>query len=218
MFACSLAEGVRWLPYSSDYQAVQSRTLIDSLTSVARWVSIAGHPFVTTLVLAAAVDFERGAAAAARTAAAVGVLFVLPIALVTVVQVRRSAWTTVDASQPGERPVLFAVGAAGLLAVLLYFARTQPRTPLVAGTAGVLAMLGLCAASTPWVKVSLHVAAAALAATVLLWRGIPLGWLLVAGLPVLAWSRVALRRHQWAEVAAGLVLGAVTGTVVAHLG
>ena len=198
---------------------MQPRTSPDPRTSIARWVSIAGHPFVTTLVLAAAVELERNAVGAARTVIAVAVLFVLPLALLTAVQVRRGAWSTVDASQPRERPILFAVGAVGLLAVLLYFARTQPRTPLVAGTAGVLAMVGLCAASTPWLKVSLHVAAAALAATVLLWRGIiPLGWLLVAGLPVLAWSRVALGRHQWAEVAAGLVLGAVTGTVVAHLG
>ena len=195
---------------------MQSRTPTDSLTSVARWVSIVGHPFVTTLVLAAAVEFERGAAAAARTAAVVGVLFVLPIALVTVLQVRRSAWTTVDASQPSERPVLFAVSAAGLLAVLLYFARTQPRTPLVAGTAGVVAMVGVCAALTPWVKVSLHMAAAALAAAVLLWRGSSLGWLLGAVLPALAWSRVVLGRHRWAEVAAGLLVGAVTGTIVAH--
>jgi putative transposase len=71
---------------------------------------------------------------------------------------------------------------------------------------------------TPWVKVSLHLATAALAAVVLLGRGLPLGWLLVAVLPVLAWSRVALGRHRWSEVAAGLVIGVATGTMVARLG
>jgi putative transposase len=124
----------------------------------------------------------------------------------------------VDASRPRERPLLFGVGAAGLLALLLYFARTAPGTPLVGGAVGVLAMVGVCAAVTPWVKVSLHLASAALAAVVLLGRGLPLGWLLVAVLPVLAWSRVALGRHRWSEVAAGLVIGVATGTMVARLG
>jgi membrane-associated phospholipid phosphatase len=187
------------------------------LRRLARWVSIAAHPFATTLVLAVAVELERGAAVAARTAAAVGVLFVLPVAVLTALQVRRGAWSTVDASHPRERPLLFGVGAAGLLAVLLYVARTRPGTPLVAGTLAVLAMVAVCAAITPWLKVSLHMASATLAATVLLGRGLSLGWLLAAVLPVLAWSRVALGRHRWSEVAAGLVIGAVTGTLVARL-
>jgi hypothetical protein len=184
---------------------------------LARWVSIVAHPFATTLVLAAAVELERGAAVAARTAAAVGVLFVLPLAALIALQVRRGAWSTVDASHPRDRPVLFAVGAAGLLAVLFYVARTRPGTPLVAGTAGVLGMVVVCAAITPWLKVSLHMAAAALAATVLLGRGLPLGWLVAAVLPPLAWSRVALGRHRWREVVAGLAIGAVTGALVARL-
>ena len=122
-----------------------------------------------------------------------------------------------DVDDPAVTAFTAVIQSGAILAVLLYFARTQPRTPLVAGTAGVLAMVGVCAVATPWIKVSLHMAAAALAATVLLWRGIPLGWLLAAALPVLAWSRVALGRHRWTEVVAGVVVGAVTGTVVAHL-
>lgn len=173
---------------------------------------------MTTLVLAAAVTAADGASAALRTAAAVGVLFVLPVGVLTVRQVRRGAWSTVDASHPRERPLLFAVGVAGLLALLAYFARTQPGSALLRGTAGVLVMLAVCAAVTPWVKVSLHLAAAALAASVLLGRGLALGWLLAAALPLLAWSRVALGRHRWREVALGLAIGACTGIVVTRLG
>jgi membrane-associated phospholipid phosphatase len=147
----------------------------------------------------------------------VGVLVVLPLALLMVRQMRRGAWSTVDASQPRERPILFVVGAAGLLALLLYFGRAARGSSFVTGTAGVLAMIGLCAAVTPWLKVSLHMATASLAATVLLWQGMPLGWILGATLPLLAWSRVALGRHRWGEVAAGFVIGAVTGSVLAYL-
>jgi hypothetical protein len=189
------------------------------VSTLARWLSIIGHPFVTTLVLAVAVESRRvGPAAAARTAGLVAALFVLPLALLTARQVRRGAWATVDASDPRERPVLFLVGAAGLLVLLGYFARVHPGTPLVAGTAGVLIMVAVCAAVTPWVKISLHLAAAALTAAVLLGQGIALGWPLAAALPALGWSRVALGRHRWPEVALGAGVGACTGVIVARLG
>ena len=180
-------------------------------------MSIAGHPFVTALVLAGTGDAREPAGAAARRVAVVALLFVLPLALLIARQVRRGAWSTVDASRPQERPALFLVGGAGLLALLGYFALTRPGSPAVRGTAAVVAMVLLCAALTPWIKLSLHMAAAALAAAVLLGRGSPLGWLFGAALPILGWSRVALGRHRWAEVALGLLIGACTGIVVAHL-
>ena len=173
---------------------------------------------MTTLVLAGVLASAGGVAAALRIATAVGVLFVLPVAILTVVQVKRGAWSTVDASQPRERTILFAVGVAGLVALLAWFARTQPGSALVTGTAGVLVIIAVCAALTSWVKVSLHMAAAALAAAVLLGRGHPLGWVLAGTLPVLGWSRVALGRHQGRDVAVGLAIGACTGAVVTYLG
>lgn len=49
-----------------------------------RWVSITGHPFAVTLVLAAAMESRRaGTAAGMRTAGLVAALFVLPLALLT---------------------------------------------------------------------------------------------------------------------------------------
>ena len=181
-------------------------------------MSIIAHPFVTALLLVGSVEAHRGATAAARSVAVVGLLFVLPLAVLTVRQVRRGAWTTVDASHPLERPVLFLVGIAGLAAVLAYFAQASADAPLVRGAAAVLAMLALCALVTPWVKLSLHMAAAALTATVLLARGLPLGWPLAATLPVLGWSRVALGRHRWPEVALGLAVGASAGAFIVHRG
>ena len=185
--------------------------------SVARWVSIAGHPFVVAPLLAAAVEVRRGPGAAARGAALVALLFVLPLALLTARQVRRGAWSTVDASHPRERPVLFVVGGVGLAALIGALGWARPGSPLVGGAAIALALVAVSAAVTPWVKLSLHMATAALAVAVLLARGSPLGWVLAAGLPVLAWSRVALGRHRWAEVAVGLLAGAGAGLAMARL-
>jgi membrane-associated phospholipid phosphatase len=186
--------------------------------SLARWVSIAAHPFAVTVVLVGTLELQRGTSAAAQTLAAVALLFVLPISMLMVRQVRRGAWQTVDASHPRDRPLLFAVGGLAVLALLAYLAATRPGSPLLRGGAGTLVMLAVCAAATPWVKVSLHLATAALAAAALLGLGSPVGWLLAALLPVLAWSRVTLGRHRWIEVALGGAIGATAGLAIVRIG
>jgi hypothetical protein len=187
------------------------------MTSLARWVSIVAHPFVTTLVMVGAIELHRGWAAAARSVTMVALLAFLPLAVLMRRQVRSGAWTNVDASHPHERPVLFLVGGAGLLALLGYLAVAHPDSPLLRGAMGALVMVAICAAVTPWVKVSLHMAAASLATAVLLSRGLPAGWLLAAVLPLLAWARVALGRHRWIEVALGFLAGSVTGVILARM-
>ena len=208
---------------STDGEPVAARRHAYSLAySLARWVSIVAHPFVMALLLVAAVERHRGGPVA-RTTAAVAVLFVLPVAVLMVRQVRRGAWGTVDASRPAERPILYAVGGAGMLALLAYLAVVHPGSLLLRGALEVLAMLVVCAVLTRWIKLSLHLAAAALAATALaatalVRLGAPFGWPLVALLPLLAWSRVALGRHRWVEVALGAAIGAAAGVIVARPG
>ena len=187
------------------------------MTSLARWVSIVAHPFATTLVMVAAVEAHRGWGEAARIVATVALLAFLPLAILMRRQVRSGAWTNVDASQPHERPVLFLVGGAGLLALLGYLAAAHPDSPLLRGAMGALVMVALCAAATPWIKVSLHMAAASLATAVLLSRGLPAGYLLAAVLPLLAWARIALGRHRWIEVALGFLAGSVTGVILTRM-
>jgi hypothetical protein len=78
-------------------------------------------------------------------------------------------------------------------------------------------MLAVCAAATRWVKVSLHMAFGALSTTTLLLAGSPAGWVLLAVMPVLAWSRLALERHSTAEVAIGLLTGVAFGYAIMNL-
>jgi len=186
--------------------------------ALARWISIVGHPFVVTiaLVVATALHFG-GTREAIRTALLVAVVAILPIAVLMVRQVRRGAWGNVDASHRGERPLLFAVGLLALAALLGVLLVLRPDSFLVRGAAGVLAMLAVCAVATRWIKVSLHMAFAALAAVTLLALGSPSGWALLSILPPLAWSRLVLGRHRPAEVVVGLLLGGVFGYAIRHL-
>ncbi len=185
---------------------------------VARWVSIAGHPFAMTvvMVLGAALHFGTPREAL-RTLLIVVLIALVPIAALMIRQVRQGAWANVDASNHAERPLLFAVGIVALAALLGSVLVFRPGSFLIRGASGVLIMLAVCAVATRWVKVSLHMAFGALATTTLLSLGSPVGWVLLAVMPALAWSRLALERHRPAEVAAGVLVGIAIGYGITSL-
>lgn len=185
---------------------------------VARWISIVGHPFVMTLVMVFGVALRFGTPREAlRTVLLVALIALLPIGALMVRQVRRGSWANVDASDRAERPLLFAVGIAALAVLLGVVLVFRPAGFPLRGTAGVLLMLVVCAVATRWVKVSLHMAFGALATTILLSLGSPAGWVLLAVVPALAWSRLTLKRHSLAEVALGLLIGILFGYAMVHL-
>jgi membrane-associated phospholipid phosphatase len=188
------------------------------MTAVARLVSILGHPFAVVLVMvaAAAVHFEPPAEAA-KTVALVAALALLPVAFLMVRQVRRGAWAHVDASNPRERSILFVVGITGVVLLLAYALAFHPGSYQVRGAFGAVAVLGLCAVASRWLKVSLHMAFNALAATSLLLLGSPAAWALLALMPILAWSRLHLGRHVPAEVIAGTIIGVGLGLAIHSL-
>jgi hypothetical protein len=185
------------------------------MNAVARWISILAHPFVMVgLMVGVAASRSGPPRETLRAMSLVALVALVPVALLMWLQVRRGAWQNVDASNARERPALFWVGGAALLVLLVYLRLRQPESFLIRGSVAVLAMMGVCALATRWVKVSLHLAFATLAATSLLLLGSPLGWLLVAVLPALAWSRLALGRHRSIELALGVAAGALTGVAL----
>jgi hypothetical protein len=181
-------------------------------------VSIVGHPFAMTMVMVLGAALRFGTPLEAlRTALLVAAIALLPVAALMIRQVRKGSWANVDASNRAERPVLFAVGIvalAVLIGVVLVF---RPGSFLVRGAVGVLTMLALCAVATRWIKVSLHMAFGALATTTLLCLGSRIGWVLLAAMPALAWSRLALERHEPAEVAIGFLVGVAFGYAIVNL-
>jgi hypothetical protein len=180
--------------------------------AVARWLSIIAHPFVMVgLMVGAAVASRHSAGEAIQSVFIVGAFTIVPLFVLMVRQVRAGVWTNVDASNRSERPFLYAVGGVGSIALLAYLLLAQPQSFLIRGAAGILTMFAICAMATHWIKVSLHMAFASLAATTLLLIGSPAGWVLLPIIPALAWSRLALRRHRPVEVALGTVIGILTG-------
>jgi hypothetical protein len=142
---------------------------------------------------------------------------VVPIAVLMFRQVRRGRWSNVDASKPTERPVLFMVALAGLAAALGWLLLNDPQSYLVRGMLVAAGFLLLAALLTRWVRLSLHVAFAALTTTTLCLLGSAVGYALIAVVPLVFWSRVVLARHRVDELLVGLALGVLTGIVLVRL-
>ena len=169
---------------------------------VARVLSIGLHPFAVAPALAVLTAPPRagpGSAAAAAdglSAAVVGgavvLLLVAPMGALTWWQVRRGVWETVDASRPRDRPVLFGVALGALLALGFVLALLAPTSPVTVALPWVGALVVSCGLVTRWVKLSLHLLVAALAA-------------------------VALRRHRWSEVLVGTAVGVLAGLLLRHV-
>lgn len=180
---------------------------------VAVLLSTAFHPFVTSFILVGGAAWSRGSRAQARSALLAVLAAIVPVAILMVVQVRRGRWENVDASNVSERPVLFTVALVALAGVVGWLTLREPDSFFLRGASMVLAMLVVAAIATRWVKLSLHVAFAALAATVLTLSQSPLGYVMIPVVPLVAWSRLVLARHTTTELACGAALGIVAGAI-----
>jgi membrane-associated phospholipid phosphatase len=180
---------------------------------VARWISILAHPFVMVALLITA-GRSKGTLGDLLL---VGGAILLPLALLMVAQVRRQRWSNVDASNPRERPLLFAVALGGAVTALAFLMITTPESRLIRGITVSMIFLAVAGVLTRWVKLSLHVAFAMLTGTALTLTGSPIGPTVLAAVPALMWSRVVLGRHRMLELLVGLLLGAVAGVAMVRL-
>lgn len=179
--------------------------------SIARFVSIIGHPAVLVPVASIWVAIDQGAPAATvqrLVVIAAGLsVFVIGYSLL---KVRSGAWQHVDASRRDERRSLNALLIV-LLAGAAALAWTRSPSPHLPVALGLLALLCTLALLTgAWIKLSLHVGFACFA-TALLW---PHPWALAAGIAMtiaVAWSRLLLARHSLTEVQVGGGLGSMAG-------
>jgi membrane-associated phospholipid phosphatase len=120
--------------------------------------------------------------------------------------VRRGMVTDFDVQLREQRirPMVFTVACAGLAWLVLLAGAAPSHMVILAGAMWVQTAI-VFAITLRW-KISVHCTAAAGAATVI-WSllGTPLP--LLIGVPVVAWSRVRLRRHTLAQTVAGTLLG-----------
>jgi uncharacterized membrane protein YfcA len=184
----------------------------------ARWLSIIAHPFVMVgVMVGTAVARRRTPAEALRSVAMLALVVIVPLLILMTRKVRSGDWENADASNKKERPVLYLVGALALVGLLASLTLFRTHHFMVRGAFATLLMFGACAVATRWIKLSLHMAFAALAATALSLMGLAVGYALLLMLPALAWARLALSRHTPFELALGTLAGATAGAAIHYL-
>lgn len=187
------------------------------MKTLAQLISIVLHPFVTIIVMVIVREWRHGSfSGALKSVAAIGMIAILPVAVLILYKVLTGDWTTVDASRKLERPTLYGVSLAAVLGLILFLTMKRPDSVLLPGSAGAFGLLVCAWIVNAWVKVSLHMAFASLVTTVLIMGGAIVGWGMLALLPCLAWSRLKLERHTRKELVSGLILGTLTGLAI-HL-
>jgi membrane-associated phospholipid phosphatase len=180
--------------------------------TLARWISIIGHPFIVVPLTVALVSKSL-----VMTVVLIAVMLVMIFGILR--KVRRGDWTNFDVSLREHRPGMYAraipvLAAAWLLLLLL----GQPPAVLWGFGASIAIMAIATLLNRLRLKVSMHSAfttyAAVLPAVVMQPLAVGLACLAI----LVAWSRVVLGRHTVAEVIVGSVLGGLAGAALHLLG
>lgn len=176
--------------------------------SLARSVSIAGHPAV--LMPAAALSASPGRVAGA--ALFISLACATAVVAYSLYKVRRGAWAHMDASVPAERAQLNSLVGTGLLAAagVLSFTDLHVGVPAVVGLSGLIVIAGRLLHRVA--KLSLHVGFAAFAACLVWPNHIAFAAFALVAIAV-SWSRLALCRHVPTDIIVGVLAGVSAGLV-----
>lgn len=181
---------------------------------LARTISIVGHPMV--LVPVAIAIALRGRVGMGQGAAILGAVFgaMVIVGVYLVHGVRTGRLSHIDVSRREERGTFYfvAMGAMAAATAVLHF--TAAPRGAVFGVACAFVLLAVASVVNRWIKASLHVAFAIVAAGIVgIGAPIPFALLLFISAAV-AWSRLELDRHTRAEVVVGAVLGALASVAL----
>lgn len=183
------------------------RPRLSSTTSLARALSVAGHPFLLFPLTVAALTrsvFWMSVIAATTT---------IPLLAISIRNVRRGRWSDLDVSRHEQRSSLYYAGLPliGVGALILYLLGAGPELMRGALAGALMFTTGLIV--TRWMKISLHMMSAALCAVWLV-REFPMSaFTAIPFVAAIAWSRHRLRRHSWLEIGSGIALGTIAGVL-----
>lgn len=139
----------------------------------------------------------------------ISILFVFVEGLFVIYGVRKKIFSNYDVSDRKQRPPLFIfTGILCLLYLAFILLFNGPRV-LIIGLGGLILGVIIAIVVNQKIKASIHMEAfTAFAVT----QGILYGgwwWALIILVPIVAWSRLTLRRHSLPEVLVGTTLGAI---------
>ncbi len=199
----------------------QSQPLSGMKDRAARWLSILLDSSVLAVpVFIGAAYVETGAFLPALGWATLALLFADGVPLMYIALGRRFGWVSgFDLPRREERAPFIAVNLIGnLMGYFLLRALHAPASLSTLLLVYVALGVTMMTISSFW-KISLHAGGVGGFAAFLTWTFGPVWVLTFLALPLVGWARVHRKRHTWAQVAAGGIVGAgVTITVLAIVG
>lgn len=186
------------------------------MISLARVISFLSNPvFIAVPLLFLLVYHETNSLDYAWKWMIFSMMFVVMVGAFVLYEVRRRIFTDFDVSRKEQRPLFFVfVTFISLLYLMGLFILEGPVVLYLAvgsilGSALILGMV------SQRIKVSLHVAtlSAFLTVLVILYGG-GYFFLLLLVIPLVAWSRIRIKRHTFPEVITGCCLGIMLTLIV----
>jgi membrane-associated phospholipid phosphatase len=177
---------------------------------IARVISWVGHPLVfVSVTLGIVVFYQLANRVGLSVLLAMIIAVVFPTGLLLVRGVRSGRWSDVDVSVQEERihfyPRAILLSGIGVAALLLL------RAPgfIVRGALVTLVLLAIAGVINRYLKVSLHTLFAFYCAVALFRIGFFIGLIALIVAILVVWSRLHLRRHAFADVLVGALLGSI---------
>ena len=183
-------------------------------TTIAKLISTIGHPFLTVplFVIFLLFSIESTERAIYLSLLIIGGIF-LPIGVRTIWGVRNGTYTNLDVSDQAQRQKWFIATTILLMVVtIIIWLTNQDRTLRLAVGCALILLLMAQVVNTR-IKASMHLAFHAFLGFLILYFSWIGGMLFLLFAPLLAWSRIHLKRHIWKEVLVGMVLGTILGIV-----
>lgn len=183
-------------------------------TKFATFVSTLGHPFLTLPVFIIFLLFstEPVAKAGLLTLLIIGGIFI-PVGLRTLLGVRKGKYTNLDVSDQAQRQQWFIVITLLLLIVTAIVWITDQNRTLRLGMICAFSLLLVSQLVNTRVKASMHLAFHTFLGLLILHMNAVAGAIFLLFAPLLAWSRLYLKRHVLEEVLVGVVLGGLFGLI-----
>lgn len=180
---------------------------------IARVISILGHPFLTiplyTLIITFSLMEVQKALFISLTI--IGGFFI-PISLWNFVKTRKGIYTNFDVSDQKQRNSMYLFAIPALLIVLAVFYFTNQSHNLILVILFALILLISSYVVNFSVKCSGHTSLTIFLSFLVLPVSFTAAMIMLVCAVAIGWSRLALKRHTFTEVVAGMILGLMVGT------
>ncbi len=176
------------------------------------------NPFLVSFVLIILLSFQAtsSTSGAIKWSLILIALSVLPVLAAVIYLVRHQKLDGIFINTRQQRNTVYLLASAcAIVSCLVLFYSGAPTllvATFVAGLASTVAFMGI---NLLW-KISIHTAFMAASVTILAIVYNPIGFLAVALIPPVAWSRIEMKLHSPAQVAGGALLAAVIVILVFH--